>query len=130
MQSTDKMSVDRSLRILTYLTTAIALPLNIAATVLSLAFQRHRWARRHVTAFCFIYVPLVMTVVASTISLLYMRKHGKSPRALHYKVFELVSVLGYIAVLIPCWSLEIREFSAGGFGLLVGYLTAPMILNM
>ncbi|KAF2828172.1 hypothetical protein CC86DRAFT_369299 [Ophiobolus disseminans] len=124
------MSLERPLRLLTYLATAITFPLTIAATVVSLAHQRHRWARRHVTAFCFVFIPLALTVVASSAALQYMRKHGKSPRALAFKALDLVSVFAYIAVLIPCWTVEIKEFGEGGFGLLVGYTTAPMILNM
>jgi hypothetical protein len=124
------MSLERSLRLLTYLATAITVPLAIAATVVSLEHQRNRWARRHVTAFCFVFIPLAITVIASSMNLQYTRKHGKRPCALHFKILDLVSVLAYIGVLVPCWTVEISEFSAGGFGLLVGYTTAPMILNM
>ena len=130
MESTDNMSLERSLRLLTYLATAITFPLGIAATVVSLQHQYTRWAPRHVTAFCFVFIPLVLTVVASSISLQYMKKHGKKPRALHFKVLDLVATLAYFAVLIPCWVLEIQEYSAGGFGLLTGYTTAGMIVNM
>ncbi|KAF2621685.1 hypothetical protein BU25DRAFT_443636 [Macroventuria anomochaeta] len=130
MEPASATSLERPLRLLTYLATAITIPLNIAATILSLEKQRHRWARRHVTAYCFVFIPLALTVAASSMSLQYMKKHGKSPRALHFKVLDLVSALAYIAVLIPCWVLEIREFNAGGFGLLTGYVTAPMILNL
>lgn len=130
MEPADATALERSLRLLTYLATAIALPLNIAATVISLAHLRYQWTRRHVTAFCFIFIPLAMTVAASSISLQYMKKHGKSPRVLHLRVLDLISALTYLSVMIPCWTVEIREFGNGGFGLLVGYVTAPMILNM
>jgi hypothetical protein len=83
-----------------------------------------------VTAFCFAYIPLAITVVASSTNLQYIRKHGKGPRALYVTLLDLVSVLAYISVLIPCWTVEIKEFSTGGFGLLDGYATAPMVVNM
>lgn len=134
MDPADAIALERPLRLLTYLTTAITIPLNIAATALSLEHERGRdgwWRRRrHATAFCFVFIPLAMTVAASFISLRYMAKHRKSPRALQFKVLDLTAVLTYIGVMIPCWAVEIREFSAPGFGLLVGYVTAPMIVNM
>jgi hypothetical protein len=71
-----------------------------------------------------------MTVATSSISLQYIRKHGKSSNALRFSILDLVPALAYIGVLIPCWVVEIEEFNAGGFGLLAGYTTAPMILNM
>lgn len=130
MDSTSNMSLDRSLRYVTYLATAIATPLSIVATCVSLDHQIHRWARRHATAFPFAFIPLAMTVVTSFLSLRYMKKYGKSPRELHLRALDLASAFGYLGMLIPCWVLEIQEFSAGGFGLLVGYTTAPLILNM
>jgi len=130
MESTDNLSLQRSLRLLTCLAAAITLPLGIAATVVSLQYQRHRWARRDVTAYCFIFIPLTLTVIASSLSLHYMKHHGKRASAWHFKVFDLAATFAYFAVLVPCWALEIREFDAGGFGLLTGYTTAGMILNM
>lgn len=130
MEPADATALERLLRLLTYLTTAICVPLNIAATVLSLKYQGRRWAGRHATAYCFIFIPLAVTVASATTSLQYMKKHGKNPRALHLTVLDLVAIFGYIGTLVPCWALEIREFSAGGFGLLTGYVTTPMILNM
>jgi|SRR5690242_4379077 len=133
MDPADATALERPLRLLTYLTTAITIPLNIAATVLSLEHESGGgwWrSRRHATAFCFVFIPLAMTVAASFISLKYMAKHGKSPRAIQFKVLDLAAVLTYIGVLIPCWAVEIREFNAPGFGLLIGYVTAPMIVNM
>ncbi|KAF9695460.1 hypothetical protein EKO04_006466 [Ascochyta lentis] len=124
------MSYERPLRLLTFLATAIATPLNIVSTVLSIEYQYGRWYHRDVTAFCFAFIPLALTVLASTMSLQYTKMHGKSPRGLLYILLDTASVSAYIGVLIPCWVLEIREFSAGGFGLLVGYTTAPMIVNM
>ncbi|KAJ4991789.1 hypothetical protein SVAN01_02639 [Stagonosporopsis vannaccii] len=131
MDPTDATAFERPLRLLTYLATAITVPLNIAATILSLEHQRFWWSdRRHVSAFCFVFIPLAMTVAASFVSLKYMGTHGKSPRALQFKVLDLAALVAYIGVLVPCWAVELREFSAPGFGLLTGYVTAPMILNM
>ena len=130
MESTDNLSLQRSLRLLTYLATAITFPLGIVATVLSLKHQRSYWHGRHVTAYCFIFIPLTLTVVASSLSLQYMKKHCKRANALHFKVLDLTATLAYFAVLVPCWALELREFSAVGFGLLTGYTTVGMILNM
>ncbi|KAJ4315078.1 hypothetical protein N0V94_006132 [Neodidymelliopsis sp. IMI 364377] len=71
-----------------------------------------------------------MTVVSAIISLQYTKKHGKSPTGIQFKVLDLVAVLAYIGVLIPIWAVEIRKLRLSGFGLLVGYTTAPMIVNM
>ncbi|KAF3050078.1 hypothetical protein E8E11_010083 [Didymella keratinophila] len=112
MEPADATTLDRPLRLLTCLVTAICIPLNIAATVLSLKFQGNRWGGRHVTAYPFSFVPLAITVTSVLL------------------ILDLVAIFGYIGTLIPCWALEIREFSAGGFGLLTGYVTTPMILSM
>lgn len=131
MESTKDVSLERPLRLLTYLTTAVAIPFSIAATVLSVEHSRSDWRNhRDATAFCFVFIPLAMTVVTSSLSLLYLKKHGKSPSALHIKVLDSVSAATYFAVLVPCWVVEIELFNAGGFGLLAGYTTAPMIINM
>ncbi|KAJ8115737.1 hypothetical protein OPT61_g2677 [Boeremia exigua] len=131
MDQTDATAFDRPLRLLTYLTTAIAVPLNITATILSLEHRRDWWShKRRVSAFCFVFIPLALTVAASSVSLRYMKTQGKTPRALQFKVLDLVSAVAYFGVLMPCWTVELRQFSAVGFGLLTGYLTAPMILNM
>lgn len=71
-----------------------------------------------------------MTAVASYRSLQYIKKHGEAPTSFHFKFLDLLSVLTYIGVLVPIWSFEIRRFNEGGFGILVGYTTVPMILNM
>jgi len=130
MEPADATALDHPLRLLTCLATAICIPLNIAATILSLHNQGNRWGRRHATAYPFIFVPLAITVTSALLSLQYIKKHGKIPRAFHFIVLDLAAIFGYIGTLIPCWALEIREFSAGGFGLLTGYVTAPMILSM
>lgn len=130
MEPADATALDLPLRLLTCLATAICIPLNIAATILSLAHQRQRWARRHATAYCFVFIPLAVTAASALLSLQYMKKHGKRPRALHFACLDLVAIFGYMAVLIPCWTVELREFGNGGFGLLTGYVTAPMIVSM
>lgn len=130
MEPADATSLDRPLRLLTCLATAICVPLNIAATALSLERQHQRWARRHVTAFCFVYIPLVVTAISAILNLQYMKRRGKTPSAVYFTVLDVVAAAGYFSTLVPCWALEIREFNAGGFGLLTGYVTAPMILNL
>ncbi|OSS48773.1 hypothetical protein B5807_06913 [Epicoccum nigrum] len=133
MEPTDATGLVRQLRLLTFLTTAIAVPLNIAATVLSLKHPQGGWwrePRRTVTAYCFVFIPLALTCFAASTSLVYIKKHGKSPRSFHVRALDLGAICFYIAVMIPCWALEIRKFNSGGFGLLTGYLTAPMIINM
>ena len=133
MEPTDATSLARHLRLFTFLTTAIAVPLNIAATVLSLKHPQGGWwrqPRRTVTAYCFVFIPLALTCFAASISLVYIKKHGKNLRSFHLRVLDFSAICFYIAVMIPCWAVEIRKFNSGGFGLLTGYLTAPMIVNM
>lgn len=129
MNPADATTLDRPLRLFTCLATAICVPLNIVATILSLDFQRNEYGRP-VTTYPFIFIPLAITVASAILSLQYMRKHGKTPRAPGFVALDLVAIFGYIGTLVPCWALEILEFNAGGFGLLTGYLTAPMILTM
>ena len=133
MEPTDATSLARHLRLFTLLTTAIAVPLNIAATVLSLKHPQGGWwrqPRRTVTAYCFVFIPLALTCFAASTSLVYIKKHGKNPRSFHLRALDFSAICFYIAVMIPCWAVEIRKFNSGGFGLLTGYLTAPMIVNM
>lgn len=130
MDTKNATALEGGLRLLTCLTTAIALPLNITATIISMNHQRSRWARRGVTTFCFIFIPLALTVFIASITLQYMKKHSKTPRALYFKALDFAAACAYFAVLVPCWALEIREFNAVGFGLLTGYVTAPLIVNM
>lgn len=125
MYSSDATAIERPLRLLTYLATAIALPLNIAATIVSLDGRQSR-----VSAFCFIYIPLAVTVTASSMSLKRMAEQGKSPRTAQIKALDLVAIFLYLGALIPCWAIEVRVMRSPGFGLLIGYITAPMILNM
>ena len=133
MEPTDATSLARHLRLFTFLTTAIAVPLNIAATVLSLKHPQGGWwrqPRRTVTAYCFVFIPLALTCFAASTSLVYIKKHGKNPRSFHLRALDFSAICFYVAVMIPCWAVEIRKFNSGGFGLLTGYLTAPMIVNM
>ena len=123
-------ALDHPLRLLSCLATAICAPLTIAATAISLQFQHGRRWPRAVTAFCFIYIPLAITVACAILNIQYMKKHGKTARKWHFTLLDAVAAAAYFSVLVPCWALEIREFNAGGFGLLAGYVTAPMILNM
>jgi hypothetical protein len=118
------MSHDRTLRILTLLTTALATPLLIGATVLSL--QPEPWYRRRVSAFCFGYIPLALTAAVSVIGI---ARHGKTPK-LSIALLDLVAAVTYVALLIPIWSIEVPRLNQGGVGLLIGYTTAPMIFNM
>lgn len=118
------MSHDRTLRVLTLLTTALATPLLIGATVVSL--QLHSWYRRRVSAFCFGYIPLAMTAAASIIGI---ARHGKAPR-ISIALLDLAAAVSYVALLIPIWTIEVPRLNQGGVGLLIGYTTAPMIVNM
>ncbi|KAH7406770.1 hypothetical protein DE146DRAFT_404508 [Phaeosphaeria sp. MPI-PUGE-AT-0046c] len=119
------MSYDRALRTATLLTTALALPLLIGCTALSLQDEL-RWRRRRVSAFCFGYIPLAMTVAASTISIVKSKRLSKYSTTL----FDLAAAISYIAVLLPIWTYEVGHLNQGGVGLLIGYTTAPMIVNM
>lgn len=118
------MSHDRNLRILTLLTTALAMPLLIGSTVASLELRS--WYRRRVSAFCFGYVPLALTAAASIIGI---TKHGRM-RRFSIALLDLTAAVTYVAVLIPIWSIEVPRLNQGGVGLLIGYTTAPMIINM
>jgi hypothetical protein len=118
------MSHDRTLRVLTLFTTALATPLLIASTVVSL--QLHSWHRRRVSAFCFGYIPLALTAAVSVIGI---ARHGRTPR-LSIALLDLAAAVTYVALLIPIWSVEVPRLNQGGVGLLIGYTTAPMIVNM
>jgi hypothetical protein len=118
------MSQDRNLRILTLGTTALATPLLIGCTVLS--FETHSWYRRTVTTFCFGYIPLAFTAAASAHGI---TRHGRVPR-FSIALLDLLAAVMYVAVLIPIWAVEVPRLNQGGVGLLIGYSTAPMIINM
>jgi hypothetical protein len=36
----------------------------------------------------------------------------------------------YVGLLVPIWVVEIGRLREPGYGLLAGYATAPMIVNM
>jgi hypothetical protein len=118
------MSHDRTLRVLTLFTTALATPLLIASTVVSL--QLYSWHRRRVSAFCFGYIPLALTAAVSVIGI---ARHGRTPRV-SIALLDLAAAVTYVALLIPIWSVEVPRLNQGGVGLLIGYTTAPMIVNM
>lgn len=126
------MAQERALRLFTLVTTAIALPMLIAITVVSMNLQRHDnywYGGRSVTAFCFAYIPLTLTAGASAISLCHHRKHGRMPGS-RFALLDGFAGVVYLSMLIPIWSLEIGDLEAPGWGLLAGYTTAPMIVNM
>lgn len=125
------MAHERPLRALTLLTTAIATPLLIATTVVSVKKESDYYWRRHrpVTTFCFGYIPLALTAFASAASLMHYRKHGRSPGP-RFALLDALAGVTYICILIPTWAVEIGRLAFPGYGLLVGYLTAPMIINM
>jgi hypothetical protein len=127
---TENMSAtyERALRVGTLLTTALATPLLIALTVISIEYGNW-WYRRNVTAFCFGYFPLAMTAVASAVSIRHHRKHNRVPGP-RLAILDGVASLTYLGVLIPVWAVEVRELEQPGFGLLTGYCTTPMIVNM
>jgi uncharacterized membrane protein YhaH (DUF805 family) len=118
------MATDRTLRVLTLLTSALATPLLIGCTVLSL--HESRWERRKVSAFCFAFIPLAFTALASIVGL---RRNGKKPNLMVF-LLDLVAAVLYMALLIPIWAVEVGRLHLVGLGLLVGYTTAPMIVNM
>lgn len=126
------MGVERPLRVLMLLTTALATPLLIATTVVSIQREKrdYYWSgERPVTAFCFGYIPLALTAFACVASLHHHRKHGSSPGA-RLALLDAFAGVGYLSILLPIWIVEIGRLAQPGFGLLVGYLTAPMIINM
>lgn len=121
-------SYELPLRILTLLTSLLALPLLIATTVVSI--HNYSWYRyRPVTAFCFGFIPLALTAFASTRSLVHQRRFGRMPQA-SFKAVDGVACIAYLSILTAIWAVEIGYLERPGFGLLAGYTTAPMILNM
>lgn len=124
------MAYERALRGLTLITTAVAVPLLIATTVVSLKKDYDRyWDSRHVTAFCFGYIPLAATTITSVASLIYHRKHGRMPGS-RFILLDAFCFVAYLSILLPIWLIEIGRLVQPGWGLLAGYLTAPMIVNM
>jgi hypothetical protein len=123
------MSHDRTLRICTLLTTALATPLLIGCTVASLqreGYGYYYWHRRTISSFCFGYIPLALTAIASIIGI---ARHGRMPR-MSVALLDLTAAVTYVALLICIWAIEVHQMNKGGLGLLIGYTTAPMIVNM
>jgi hypothetical protein len=127
---TDRMSMtqERPLRVLILLASALALPLLIAITVISVE-DRSWYNNRDVTAFCFGYIPLAMTAVASTVSIVHQRRYSRMPGP-KFALLDGLAGVTYLAILIPIWAVEVGELRESGYGLLTGYTTAPMIVNM
>jgi len=128
--------VQPALRFVTLLTTGLATPLSIAMSVIaannngySYRWNYHYYHRRRLTAWPFVFLPLAMTAAASAIALMHRRKHDRLPN-FRYALLDLLAFVTYLGVLIPIWAVEVGKLNQGGFGLLSGYTTAPMIVNM
>lgn len=122
----------RPLRVLTLALSALATPLLIGVTVVSFDQFRYRYywhSSRQVTTWCFGFIPLALTAAASVISLIHYRKYGRMPN-FKYTLIDLFAFVWYLALLIPIWATEIGKLNQPGWGLLAGYTTAPMIVNM
>jgi peptidoglycan/LPS O-acetylase OafA/YrhL len=119
------MSADRTLRILTLLTSALAVPLLIGSSIASLK-ARGSWHHRNLTEFCVAFIPLGLTAAASIVGI---RRRGREP-GIKVSCLDLAAAVTYLAILIPIWVVDIGYSSAPGMGLLVGYTTALMIVNM
>lgn len=121
------MFQDRSFRALTLLTTVLATPLLIGCTVASLQ-NDGRWyhRRRTVSTFCFGFIPLTITATSSIVA---TARPGRLSR-LHVSLLDFSAAVTYVALLIPIWTYEVSRMNKGGLGLLIGYTTAPMIVNM
>lgn len=116
---------ERPLRVLTLYTSALATPLLIACTVISI-----KVSRRPVTAFCFGYIPVALTAFASTISILCHKKKNTRMPASGCVFLDGFAFVAYLGILIAIWAVGIGEIRHPGLGLLAGYTTAPMIVNM
>jgi hypothetical protein len=123
------MAHERALRMLSLGLAGLTTPLLIATTVVSLHINYDRWHPRPATSFCFGYLPLALGAFASAASLYFHRRNGRLPGG-RFALLDLLAAVMYLSVLIPIWKIEISELREPGFGLLVGYLTAPMIVNM
>jgi hypothetical protein len=123
------MTHQRTLRILSLYTTVLALALNIATTVVSLEQHTYYYSYRTVSVWCFVFVPLVLTAAISITGLVHNRKHGRMP-SFRYSLLDFLAAVMYVGLLVPIWVVEIGWLREPGYGLLAGYATAPMILNM
>ncbi|CAN9109433.1 unnamed protein product [Alternaria alternata] len=70
-----------------------------------------------------------MTAVASAVSIIQQRRCGSVPGP-KFTLLDGLAGITYLAILIPIWAVETGELGAPGYGLLTGYTTAPMIVNM
>jgi hypothetical protein len=122
------MANQRPLRILSLFTSALATPFLIATTIISTEPQ-YWYSSRDGMAFCFGYIPLYMTAVAATVAIIHQRRHGSAPGP-RFALLDGLAGITYLAILIPIWVVEIDNLRAPGYGLLAGYTTAPMIVNM
>ncbi|KAI4928447.1 uncharacterized protein J4E92_005933 [Alternaria infectoria] len=125
------MAQERSLRVLNLFASALTTPFLIAITVLSLESHSYRYwyDHRDVTTFCFGYIPLAMTAVASTASIVHQRRHNRTPGP-KLALLDGLAGIAYLAILIPIWAVEVDDLGSAGYGFLAGYATAPMIVNM
>ncbi|KAI4692767.1 uncharacterized protein J4E88_001135 [Alternaria novae-zelandiae] len=125
------MAQERSLRVLNLFASALTTPFLIAITVLSLESHSYRYwyDHRDVTTFCFGYIPLAMTAVASTASIVHQRRHNRTPGP-KFALLDGLTGIAYLAILIPIWAVEVDDLGSAGYGFLAGYATAPMIVNM
>jgi hypothetical protein len=128
------ITTQRNLRLLTLFGTALAIPMLIGITVV--AENNNHWRNwgyygryRAVTAFPFAFIPLVASLVSGVISVLHHRKKGALPGHL-FGLFDALAIASYIATLIPIWVVEVGRLHQVGHALLLGYTTAPMIVNM
>lgn len=124
------MGYERPLRILTLVNATIALPLLIATNVVLVnILYKSYWLPRQVPAVTLAYPSLILTAITSGASLYQNRKHGQMPGG-RFALLDLFTSVYYLSILIPIFVLDIGDLRSPGYGLLAGYLTAPMVMNM
>ena len=128
------ITTQRNLRLLTLFGTALAIPMLIGITIIAENNAHWRsWGyyrrERSVTAFPFAFIPLVTSLVSGFISVMHHRKKGTLPSGL-FGLFDVLAIASYIAILVPIWVIEVGKLHQVGHALLLGYTTAPMIVNM
>lgn len=114
------MDLHRFLRYEALFNTALALPLVIALSAAVHPF----WA--------ILTVPMASTVVTCSIALRRYKdtEHGQMPRLSGFQgLLELWSSVAYLAILCLNWAFSF-SWRYSGYGLLAGYGTAPLIVNM
>lgn len=67
-----------------------------------------------------------MTAATSMVGIVKSKRLSKYSTAF----FDLAAAFSYLAILLPIWTYEVGHLNQGGVGLLIGYTTAPMIVNM